>query len=99
MIHLIHKNPISKSSVTRKKKGALVYNFIHRKSKPARIKTLWIQRINSSLGNLSYSNFIGGLNQRRFNLNGKILSTLTLNEYISCFMAMDYTLGHGQGNG
>ena len=92
MGYLIDKKKIYKNSVIRKKKAALMYHFIHRKNKKNKMKILWIHSIKSHLSDLSYSNFIAGLHDSKLKMNHKMLSSLAMNEYISCFMTINYTL-------
>jgi large subunit ribosomal protein L20 len=60
---------------------AMVYSTRDRKVKKRDFRALWIQRINAAVRQegLSYSQFIGKLNQANIGLNRKVLADLAMN--------------------
>ncbi len=52
------------------------YAFAHRRDKKNDFRKLWNVRINSSLGDLSYSKFINALKIKKIGLDRKILASL-----------------------
>lgn len=52
------------------------YAFAHRRDKKNDFRKLWNVRINASLGELSYSKFIGGLKKQGILVNRKMLAQL-----------------------
>ncbi|MGE0089636.1 MAG: 50S ribosomal protein L20 [Bacteroidales bacterium] len=59
----------------------LVYAYRDRKTKKRNFRALWIQRINAGVREhgLSYSEFMGKLNQKGIALNRKVLADLAMN--------------------
>jgi large subunit ribosomal protein L20 len=59
---------------------AMVYSTRDRKVKKRDFRALWIQRINAAVRQegLSYSQFIGKLNQANIGLNRKVLADLAM---------------------
>lgn len=59
----------------------LGYAFRDRRNKKREFRKLWITRINAGVRQygLSYSRFIGGLEQAGINLNRKVLADLAMN--------------------
>ncbi len=59
----------------------LVYAYRDRKTKKRNFRALWIQRINAGVREhgMSYSEFIGKLNQKGIALNRKVLADLAMN--------------------
>ncbi|OFX89389.1 MAG: 50S ribosomal protein L20 [Bacteroidetes bacterium GWF2_33_16] len=59
----------------------LVYAYRDRKTNKRNFRALWIQRINAGVREhgLSYSEFIGKLNQKGIALNRKVLADLAMN--------------------
>jgi len=59
----------------------LVYAYRDRKTKKRNFRALWIQRINAGVREhgLSYSEFMGKLNQKGISLNRKVLADLAMN--------------------
>lgn len=60
---------------------AMVYSTRDRKVKKRDFRALWIQRINAAVRQegISYSQFIGKLNQANIGLNRKVLADLAMN--------------------
>lgn len=52
------------------------YSFAHRRDKKNDFRKLWNVKINSSLGELSYSKFIGALKKKNILIDRKILANL-----------------------
>ena len=52
------------------------YAFAHRRDKKGDARRLWNVRINAGLGEISYSQFIGGLKKKGISLDRKTLSLL-----------------------
>ncbi len=59
----------------------LQYAYRDRRKKKGNFRALWIQRINAGarLHGLSYSEFIGKLNQKGIEINRKVLADLAMN--------------------
>ena len=59
----------------------LLYSYVGRKHKKRNFRSLWIQRINAGarLNGMSYSEFMGKLNQSDIELNRKVLADLAMN--------------------
>ncbi|MDX9696937.1 MAG: 50S ribosomal protein L20 [Bacteroidales bacterium] len=59
----------------------LVYAYRDRKTKKRNFRALWIQRINAGVRehDMSYSEFMGKLNQKGIALNRKVLADLAMN--------------------
>ncbi len=59
----------------------LAYAYRDRKNKKRSFRGLWIQRINAGCreNGISYSSFIGQLNNSRLELNRKVLADLAMN--------------------
>lgn len=68
---------VSKNAV---EKG-LVYAYTGRKQKKRNFRALWIQRINAGVRQhgMSYSQFMGLVNQKGIKLNRKVLADLAMN--------------------
>ncbi len=62
---------------------ALQYAFRDRKNKKRSFRSLWISRINAGarLSGSSYSVLIKGMSDKNINLNRKILSDISVNDY------------------
>ena len=58
-----------------------IYAYRDRKNKKREFRKLWIQRINAGVRQygLSYSQFIGKLNQKEIQINRKVLADLAMN--------------------
>ena len=63
------------------KKG-LQFAYTHRREKKRNYRSLWIVRINAAVRmyGMTYSEFIGKMNQKGIALNRKVLADLALNE-------------------
>jgi large subunit ribosomal protein L20 len=59
---------------------ALSYGYRDRRNKKRDLRSLWITRINAALGEVSYSQFVGGLKKAGIELDRKILSELAVNQ-------------------
>jgi large subunit ribosomal protein L20 len=59
----------------------LVYAYRDRKTKKRNFRAIWIQRINAGVREhgMSYSEFMGKLNQKGIALNRKVLADLAMN--------------------
>jgi len=59
----------------------LVHAYSGRKQKKRNFRAIWIQRINAGVREhgMSYSQFIGKLNQKGIKLNRKVLADLAMN--------------------
>jgi large subunit ribosomal protein L20 len=59
----------------------LGYAYTHRKTKKRDFRSLWIARINAGVRQqgLSYSEFIGKLNEKGIEVNRKVLADLAMN--------------------
>ena len=59
----------------------LTYAYRDRKTKKRNFRALWIQRINAGVRQhgMSYSEFIGKLNNKNVQLNRKVLADLAMN--------------------
>lgn len=68
----------AKESVER----ALNYAYRDRRQKKRNFRRLWITRINAAcrLNDISYSQFIHSLNEKKIDINRKMLSELAMNE-------------------
>ena len=60
----------------------LQYAYAHRQLKKRTFRSLWITRINAGVRDygMTYSQFIGKLNQKGIALNRKVLADLAMNE-------------------
>ena len=60
----------------------LQYAYRDRKTKKRNFRALWIARINAAVREegMSYSQFMGKLNEKNINLNRKVLADLAMNE-------------------
>jgi large subunit ribosomal protein L20 len=60
----------------------LGYAYTHRKTKKRDFRSLWIARINAGVRQhgLSYSEFIGKLNEKGIEVNRKVLADLAMNQ-------------------
>ena len=60
----------------------LQYAYAHRQLKKRTFRSLWITRINAGVRTygMTYSQFIGKLNQKGIALNRKVLADLAMNE-------------------
>ncbi|MDR2778187.1 MAG: 50S ribosomal protein L20 [Rickettsiales bacterium] len=61
---------------------AMQYSYRDRRNKKRDLRALWIQRINAAVRefNISYSEFIGGLEKLGIVLNRKMLSEMAIRE-------------------
>jgi large subunit ribosomal protein L20 len=59
----------------------LQYAYAHRRTKKREFRSLWIARINAGARQhgLSYSEFIGKLNEKGIEINRKVLADLAMN--------------------
>ena len=71
-VHTIAKNAVEKG---------MQYAYRDRKNKKRTFRRLWIQRINAGarLNGMSYSQFMGRINEKEINLNRKVLADLAMN--------------------
>lgn len=71
-VYTIAKNAVEK---------AMCYAYRDRKNKKRTFRALWIQRINAAarMHNMSYSQFMGKLNQKGIQINRKVLADLAMN--------------------
>jgi large subunit ribosomal protein L20 len=71
-VYTVAKNTLEKG---------LGYAYRDRKDKKGQFRALWIQRINAGVRQygMSYSEFIGKLNQKGISLNRKTLADLAMN--------------------
>jgi large subunit ribosomal protein L20 len=60
----------------------LQFAYTHRREKKRNYRSLWIVRINAAVRmyGMTYSEFIGKMNQKGIALNRKVLADLALNE-------------------
>jgi large subunit ribosomal protein L20 len=60
----------------------LTYSYVGRKNKKREYRTLWIARINAAVRaeGMTYSQFINKLNEKKIDLNRKVLADLAMNE-------------------
>ena len=60
----------------------LQFAYTHRREKKRNYRSLWIVRINAAVRmyGMTYSEFIGKMNQKGIALNRKVLAALALNE-------------------
>lgn len=60
----------------------LTYSYVGRKNKKREYRTLWIARINAAVREegMTYSQFISKLNDKKIDLNRKVLADLAMNE-------------------
>ena len=60
----------------------LQYAYRDRKTKKRNFRSLWIQRINAGVREhgMSYSQFMGKLNEKGIDLNRKVLADLAMND-------------------
>ena len=60
---------------------ALRYSYVGRKQKKRMFRRIWITRINAGtrLHGMSYSQFMGGVNEKGIELNRKVLADLAMN--------------------
>ena len=72
-----------KNSIIRIQTKGLQFQYRDRKRKKRLFSRLFIQRINSSLLNNNYSNFVNLLKIQKIKLNKKILSNLVITEPLS----------------
>lgn len=71
-VHTIAKNAVEKG---------MQYAYRDRKNKKRNFRALWIQRINAGtrLHGISYSQFMGNINNKGIQLNRKVLADLAMN--------------------
>jgi large subunit ribosomal protein L20 len=71
-VHTVAKNAVEKG---------LQYQYRDRKTKKRNFRSLWIQRINAGarLNGMSYSEFMGKVNEKGIDLNRKVLADLAMN--------------------
>jgi large subunit ribosomal protein L20 len=72
-VYTVAKNTVEKG---------LQYAYRDRKAKKREFRALWIQRINAAARQhgLSYSQFMGKINQSGIGINRKVLADLAMNE-------------------
>jgi large subunit ribosomal protein L20 len=72
-VYTVAKNTLEKG---------LGYAYRDRKKKKSEFRALWIQRINAAVRpyGMSYSEFIGKVNQKGIAINRKVLADLAMNE-------------------
>ena len=60
----------------------MTYSYVGRKLKKREYRTLWIARINAAVRaeGMTYSQFINKLNEKKIDLNRKVLADLAMNE-------------------
>lgn len=75
-VHTVAKNAVEKG---------LQYAYIGRKLKKRDFRSLWIQRINAGAREygMSYSEFMGKVNEKGIGLNRKVLADLAMNEPVA----------------
>jgi large subunit ribosomal protein L20 len=71
-VYTVAKNTVEKG---------LLYSYRDRRKKKGNFRRLWIQRINAAtrLHGMSYSEFMGKMNQKGIELNRKTLADLAMN--------------------
>lgn len=71
-VYTVAKNTVEKG---------LLYSYRDRRKKKGNFRKLWIQRINAATRQygMSYSDFIGKMNQKGIELNRKTLADLAMN--------------------
>tara|TARA_B100000902_G_scaffold129800_1_gene128875 strand:+ start:36881 stop:37225 length:345 start_codon:yes stop_codon:yes gene_type:complete len=71
-VHTVAKNAVEK---------AMQYAYRDRKNKKRTFRSLWIQRINAGARKygMSYSKFMGKINDNKIDLNRKVLADLAMN--------------------
>ena len=71
-VYTVAKNAVEKAGV---------YAFRDRRQKKRNFRALWIQRINAGVREhgMSYSQFMGKINEKGIDLNRKVLADLALN--------------------
>lgn len=71
-VYTVAKNAVDKG---------LQYAYIGRKQKKRHFRSLWIQRINAGVREhgMSYSEFMGKLQEKNIQLNRKVLADLAMN--------------------
>lgn len=72
-VYTVAKNAVEK---------ALQYSYRDRRNKKREFRALWITRINAACREegLSYSKFVGLLNQKNIDINRKVLADLAMND-------------------
>jgi large subunit ribosomal protein L20 len=75
-VHTVAKNAVEK---------AMQYAYIGRKQKKRNFRSLWIQRINAGVREygMSYSTFMGAINQKGIIINRKVLADLAMNHPVA----------------
>ena len=75
-VHTVAKNAVEKG---------LQYAYTGRKLKKRDFRSLWIQRINAAAREhgMSYSEFMGKINEKGISLNRKVLADLAMNEPVA----------------
>lgn len=75
-VHTVAKNAVEKG---------LQYAYTGRKLKKRDFRSLWIQRINAAAREhgMSYSEFMGKVNEKGIALNRKVLADLAMNEPVA----------------
>ncbi len=71
-VHTVAKNKVEKG---------MQYAYRDRKTKKRNFRALWIQRINAGIREhgMSYSEFMGKVNEKGIELNRKVLADLAMN--------------------
>jgi large subunit ribosomal protein L20 len=75
-VYTVAKNAVEKG---------YIYSYRDRKNKKREFRGLWIQRINAGVRQygLSYSKFIGLLNENNIEINRKVLADLAMNNPVA----------------
>lgn len=75
-VHTVAKNAVERG---------LQYAYTGRKLKKRDFRSLWIQRINAAAREhgMSYSEFMGKINEKGIGLNRKVLADLAMNEPVA----------------
>jgi len=71
-VYTVAKNTVEKG---------MLYSYRDRRKKKGNFRRLWIQRINAATRQhgMSYSEFMGKMNQKSIHLNRKVLADLAMN--------------------
>lgn len=71
-VYTVAKNTVEKG---------MLYSYRDRRKKKGNFRRLWIQRINAAtrMHGMSYSEFMGKMNQKGIHLNRKVLADLAMN--------------------
>lgn len=74
--------------------------YIGRKQKKRNLRRLWIQRLNSAVGEhgLSYNKFIAGLKKAKIELDRKILADIAIKDENTFKQIVETVLANGRKN-